>query len=449
VRARVALTDERDGVSSVASMFEKAAAETEANEAINPLSSSYVGPEEHRRRIEERHGELKKYGSPKQEALDRALPGQLATAFNTLRFVDAINALVGSGELGEEWRALDAAPFEALMGWRDGALQQRFSSAAQYLRSGKKFGLLHFEGEYPMGEVRIQSRSMGYTRDQLWQSAIRQPQLIVPRMTGPDDAEKLRTTMEQLSDATEQLNSFLMGAFDGEMSDIVEWEHLTAALKPPLRTAPYPLPAAASAEKGTSRSARRRAKTVRMRASSSGGGSGGGDGGEGGEGGVEGGGEAAGSSLRAPKKSGGATKRMVSSREHGAHKSGRKTVRNRGKKGCGWVTLVKDGMVLVKVRQAFLDHQGRLDAGQRQAHLEQWQRRLRADKALAATTNLRGARQRKEGIGSSSGTPANIFTQELAIDPFEIGFAYGGVDPGTLHARGLLHEVHRCTVPVR
>ena len=108
----------------------------------------------------------------------------------------------------------------------------------------------------------------------------------------------------------------------------------------------------------------------------------------------------------------------------------------------------REGMVLVKVRQAFLDHQGRLDAGQRQAHLEQWQRRLRADKALAATTNLRGARQRKEGIGSSSGTPANIFTQELAIDPFEIGFAYGGVDPGTLHARGLLHEVHRCTVPV-
>lgn len=230
------------GVSSVASMFEKAAAETEATEAINPLSSSYVGPEEHRRRIEEKHGKLKKYGSPKQEALDRALPGQLATAFNTLRFVDAINALVGSGELGEACRTVDAAPFEALMGWRDGALQQRFSGAAQYLRSGKKFGLLHFEGEYPMGDVRIESRCMGYTREQLWESAIRQPQLVVPHMTGPDDADKLRNTIEQLDDATEQLNSFIKGSFDGEMSAVVEQEQLAAALKPPLRTAPYPPP---------------------------------------------------------------------------------------------------------------------------------------------------------------------------------------------------------------
>ena len=31
--------------------------------------------------------------------------------------------------------------------------------------------------------------------------------------------------------------------------------------------------------------------------------------------------------------------------------------------------------------------------------------------------------------------------QELESDPTEIGFAFGGIDPGILHARGQLHEV--------
>ena len=50
--------------------------------------------------------------------------------------------------------------------------------------------------------------------------------------------------------------------------------------------------------------------------------------------------------------------------------------------------------------------------------------------------------------GQPGGSSFNVFAQELAVDPMEIGFAYGGVDPGTLHAKGQLHEAHRCTYSV-
>ena len=123
---------------------------------------------------------------------------------------------------------------------------------------------------------------------------------------------------------------------------------------------------------------------------------------------------------------------------------------NQGKKGAGWVTLVKSGSSLVRLRE-------RLNAGQRQAYLEQWQRRQRADKTVAAATatnNKKGDDRDKDGNKKKKIKSVdllqgrNIYAHELEVDIEQIGFAYGGVEPGVLHAKGQLHEVHRCTYSV-
>ena len=41
--------------------------------------SNYVGPEEHRRRVEAKEGKFKKYGKPTDMAIERALPGQVGS----------------------------------------------------------------------------------------------------------------------------------------------------------------------------------------------------------------------------------------------------------------------------------------------------------------------------------------------------------------------------------
>ena len=42
----------------------------------------------------------------------------------------------------------------------------------------------------------------------------------------------------------------------------------------------------------------------------------------------------------------------------------------------------------------------------------------------------------------------NPFVQELRSDPLSIGFAYGGLYPGVMHAKGQVHESHKCTYSV-
>ena len=120
----------------------------------------------------------------------------------------------------------------------------------------------------------------------------------------------------------------------------------------------------------------------------------------------------------------------------------------------GWVTLVKEGRKLVTSRV-------RLHAGQRQAHMGQWQRRVTNDKLLKDVK------------------------LELATDPTGIGFAYGGIEPvrssqtrtnrtiasapiqmlaclqpfililpalvciqGVLHSKGAVHELHRVSYSI-
>ena len=124
--------------------------------------------------------------------MKRALPGQLATLLNTLRFVDAVNALLSRRVVdvvetrhGPDGRVLpparscvpqsndaaDAAPaqhghttaggspptnasvttlsaeYDDLMAWGEQALQARFAGATQYLKAAKSYGLVHYGGE--------------------------------------------------------------------------------------------------------------------------------------------------------------------------------------------------------------------------------------------------------------------------------------------------------------
>ena len=91
---------------------------------------------------------------------------------NPERFVDAVNALLSRQWLHSPYASMDGVPYDLLMAWDDQALQARYSAAAQYLRSGKKFGMLYFDGEYPTGDVIVFSRSVGRSRRELLESIL-------------------------------------------------------------------------------------------------------------------------------------------------------------------------------------------------------------------------------------------------------------------------------------
>ena len=136
----------------------------------------------------------------------------------------------------------------------------------------------------------------------------------------------------------------------------------------------------------------------------------------------------------------------------------------------GWVTLSKEGRTNVMVSK-------HLAAGTRQEHMQAWERRLAVDRRtdikswatsmrqLAAS--VKGAqttksskslskddedpvqaalnREKKEGDSRPDRALANqrLFLDERRADPTGIGFAFGGVMPGRLHAHGKPHEVHK------
>lgn len=109
----------------------------------------------------------------------------------------------------------------------------------------------------------------------------------------------------------------------------------------------------------------------------------------------------------------------------------------------GWILLMKDRMKLVTSRV-------QLGPDSRRNYSRQWERRIANDKRVKES---RGKTD-DEG-GSAGGARAPQLLQqdrekalaslklELDSDPAGIGFAFGGVDPGTLHAKGQLHEVHK------
>ena len=88
----------------------------------------------------------------------------------------------------------------------------------------------------------------------------------------------------------------------------------------------------------------------------------------------------------------------------------------------GWVTLLKDGHKLVTSRV-------QESASHRQQSKDQWARRLKTD------------RQRGSLQDSGASSAPNVALEKSA-DPSGIGFAFGGISPGTLHAHGKLVEKH-------
>lgn len=119
----------------------------------------------------------------------------------------------------------------------------------------------------------------------------------------------------------------------------------------------------------------------------------------------------------------------------------------------GWVTIVKDGQHLV------MKPLQRLPANLKQFYAKQWERRMAIDteheheKLLIReqeVDRLRDLRTKAAKSGRTSrisneigSLPQNLYLKELEADPNKIGFAYGGVDPGRLRAKGQLIQQHR------
>ena len=166
-----------------------------------------------------------------EHAADAPLPApwQVATLLNVLRFVDAVNALLfrrlvpvgrATAEANHALEDALAATYGDLMAWGDEALQARFSGTAQYLKSAKRFGLLHFAGEagaLPTARSStIASISIGCSRQQLLERASLQPHLIVPALVGlPNAADKLLARLHG-PECVAMVQEYLCGSFDDD-----------------------------------------------------------------------------------------------------------------------------------------------------------------------------------------------------------------------------------------
>lgn len=106
----------------------------------------------------------------------------------------------------------------------------------------------------------------------------------------------------------------------------------------------------------------------------------------------------------------------------------------------GWVTLMKNGAELVAERP-------RLNASERQKHMALWKSRDSNDKARKAALAAMGKRLEAKGgeKEAPTGSVLNVgpsLKNELDDDPMGIGFAFGGIHPGTLHAGGKNVKTH-------
>lgn len=109
----------------------------------------------------------------------------------------------------------------------------------------------------------------------------------------------------------------------------------------------------------------------------------------------------------------------------------------------GWVTATRNGHeLLARV------HDG-IDASQRQSFITLWDRRKAADKLHAKQTTVSHAEGEKGDKVAYLSAQAKAelkagpsCAHELVSDPAGIGFAFGGMDPGTLHAHGQVVKAH-------
>ena len=103
----------------------------------------------------------------------------------------------------------------------------------------------------------------------------------------------------------------------------------------------------------------------------------------------------------------------------------------------GWVTAAKDGKETLVIRHL------KLDASRRQTQMQLWAKQLAAEANRKAKENRVVRGRTEEEIRAVRVGPS--CAHELESDKSGIGFAYGGVEPGTLHAHGKLikcHQVH-------
>ena len=113
------------------------------------------------------------------------------------------------------------------------------------------------------------------------------------------------------------------------------------------------------------------------------------------------------------------------------------TAREQGE--VGWVTAAKDGKETLVLRHV------KLDASRRQEQMQRWSKQMTAEanrKAAEARAQTSSHEQQRAARAGPS------CTHELASDVTGIAFAYGGVDPGTLHAHGRLIKTHTVSYSV-
>jgi len=108
----------------------------------------------------------------------------------------------------------------------------------------------------------------------------------------------------------------------------------------------------------------------------------------------------------------------------------------------GWVTLLKDGKKLVTSKQV------RQSAGGRQLNASAWARRVAMDRAASKAMKESHGLDAPNPKGGVPPVGALKVELELAADPHGIGFAFGGVYPGTLHAKGRIVESHKVSYSI-
>lgn len=101
----------------------------------------------------------------------------------------------------------------------------------------------------------------------------------------------------------------------------------------------------------------------------------------------------------------------------------------------GWVTL-KEGTTWT------VDAALRLDAQRREEHAKQWARQMRHDQMVEIQRRVDGM-SAGVGMNTISKEGASPYEDELRMARDPTGFSFGGVYPGTLHAKGAVHEFHR------
>lgn len=110
----------------------------------------------------------------------------------------------------------------------------------------------------------------------------------------------------------------------------------------------------------------------------------------------------------------------------------------------GWITIMKNGNKLVNSKL-------RLDTFTRNQHSQQWIRRLenckgeKMDASKDREERTRSSAPKPDRTGNASKELGKL-AMEMDSDPFS--FAFGGVFPGTLHAKGKLLDVHRVSYSI-